>query len=520
MINELQGDIDPSPGSKMTRNSGPRLGLLWDYEVEALKPLLRLIVGGIDQVLDNWYEAYAAYFDSVDNVPTLSEPEFIAIFKPYLCEGLNALATGRTIDHGTLIGHLGEVLAERDVPFAEVLLSLRTYEDSVLAEFPQSILSLELLRMFSKLGDAMLGVMSERYFRARSARGGRGPNRAAAPGDDNGPINTIVGSSPAMSRLREHIGAAARVRGTVLLVGESGTGKELVASAIHQSSSNPDTPFIAVNCAAIPKDLIESELFGYQRGAFSGANSHFLGLFRSAEKGTLFLDEVTEMSPETQSKILRAIQERTVRPLGSTREIAIDVRLIASTNRDPEEAVRSGQLREDLYYRLQASVLQLPPLRDRIQDIPALVEHFIKFLNSRMGRPFPVEGMAHEALTAMLEYSWPGNVRELSNAIEMAMTFGRHPIIGVEDLPPAVVRRGGPAIIEDTLAEPADPGPQPMAFSQFTTLEASERELVTRALAVTGGNKTRAAKLLQISRKKLYSLTSKYMLPLRSESKL
>jgi DNA-binding NtrC family response regulator len=506
MINEPQGDSEPSPGSKTNWCGGLRLDLLPDYEVEAIKPLLRLIVGGIDQILDNWYEIYASYFDSIDNIPSLSEPEFIAIFKPYLCEGLNALASGRTNDHSTLIGHLGEVLAERNVPFAEVLLSLRTYGDSVLSEVPRSILSPELLRMFSKLGDSMLAVMSERYFRSRSIRGGRGPSlnpaRGAVPGENNGPINTIVGSSPAMGLLRRHIAAAAQVRGTVLLVGESGTGKELVASAIHQTSSTPDTPFIAVNCAAIPKDLIESELFGYQRGAFSGANAHFLGLFRSAEKGTLFLDEVTEMSPETQSKILRAIQERTVRPLGSTREIAIDVRLIASANRDPEEAVRSGQLREDLYYRLQASVVQLPPLRERIEDIPALVEHFIRLLNSRMGRPFPVEGIAHEALKAMLEYPWPGNVRELSNAIEMAMTFGRRPLIGIEDLPPAVVRRSGPAIVEAELPELNENGSQPLAFSQFTTLEASERELVTRALTITGGNKTRAAKLLQISRKK------------------
>jgi Sigma-54 interaction domain len=350
MVNEPQGDPDKSPGSNLTRNGGLCLGLLWDNEVEALKPLLRLIVGGIDGILENCYEAYAACFDSIDNLPTLSGSEFVAIFKPYLCEGLSALATGRTIDYSALIGHLGEVLAERKVPFAEVLLSLRTYEDSVLAEFPQSILSLELLRMFSKLGDAMLAVLSERYFRTSGRGASPSSARGAALGENHSPINTIVGYSPAMRRLREHIAAAAQIRGTVLLVGESGTGKELVASAIHQSSVTPDTPFIAVNCAAIPKDLIESELFGYQRGAFSGANSHFLGLFRSAEKGTLFLDEVTEMSLETQSKILRAIQERTVRPLGSTREIAIDVRLIASTNRDPEEAVRSGQLREDLYY--------------------------------------------------------------------------------------------------------------------------------------------------------------------------
>ena len=520
MIYEPEGDSDASAGSSMPRGGGLRLGLLWDHEIEALKPLLRLMVASIDQLLDSWYEAYTGYFDTTQSIPTLTEPEFGAIFKPYLCEGLNALATGRTVEYSALIGHLGEVLADRKVPFAEVLLSLRTYEDSVLAELPQSILSLELLRMFSKLGDAMLAMISERYFRSAAVRAAHFSNAhsASAAGDNASPVNAIVGFSPAMRRLRDLITAAAQVRGTVLLVGESGTGKELVASAIHQSSSTPETPFIAVNCAAIPRDLIESELFGYQRGAFSGANSHFLGLFRSAEKGTLFLDEVTEMSPETQSKILRAIQERTVRPLGSTREIPVDVRLIASTNRNPEEAVRSGQLRQDLYYRLQASVLQLPPLRERVADIPALIEHFIKLLNSRMGRPFPVEGIAPDALEAMLEYGWPGNVRELSNAIEMAMTFGRRSLIGIEDLPPAVVRHDEPVVAEVAPSEPVDRGPTPLA-PQFTTLEQSERELVSRALAVTGGNKSRAAKMLQISRKKLYSLANKYMLG-RTDAKL
>ncbi len=383
--------------------------------------------------------------------PTLSRPDFLAVFKPYLSEALSALAAGRMIDCGALIGRLGEILAQRKVPFAEVLLALSTYEDSAFMVLPEALRTFEFFRIFNKLSHVRLAVLAESYFRTWSAGGGDrveslNPAPAAPPGEKASAVNAIVGASPAMHRLHEHIKAAAKVRGTVLLVGESGTGKELVASAIHQSSPTPDTPFIAVNCAAIPRDLIESELFGYQRGAFSGANSHFLGLFRSAEKGTLFLDEVTEMSPETQSKVLRAIQERNVRPLGSAKEIPIDIRLIASTNRDPEEAVRSGQLRHDLYYRLQASVLYIPPLRERTEDIPLLVEHFIKLLNSKMGRPTAVEGIEDEALRAMLDHPWPGNVRELSNAIETAMTFGRRALIGLQDLPPAVVRRNGTPI--------------------------------------------------------------------------
>lgn len=233
--------------------------------------------------------------------------------------------------------------------------------------------------------------------------------------------------------------------------------------------------------------------------------SNFPGLFRAADKGTLFLDEVTEMSPATQSKVLRAIQERMVRPLGSTREIPVDVRLIASTNRDPEAAVREGQLREDLYYRLQASVLHIAPLRERAADIPLLVEHFIAMFNARMQRATPVSGIDREALKALLDYFWPGNVRELSNAVEHAMTFGRRPLIGLEDLPLAIVRRGA-----HFNSRPPAAGTQ-LLFPRLTTIEDSERELVTRALAATGGNKTRAARLLQISRKKLYSLTNKYL---------
>ncbi len=519
-MNEPEGDPHQSPGSKMIRNGDAHPRRLWESEIDALSPLLALIVGGIDHVQDQWYAAYAAHFD---RRPTLSRPEFSAVFKPHLADCMRALAAGRTTNYNALVGHLGEVLAQRRVPFDEVSLSLRTYEDSVLAAFPESLLRLEQFRIFSRLIHALLAAVAESYFRPSSAINGHAvsPAANAAAGDSDSSLNAIVGASAAMLKLREHIKAAAQVRGTVLLVGESGTGKELVASAIHQSSPAADTPFIAVNCAAIPRDLIESELFGYVKGAFSGANSHFLGLFRSAEKGTLFLDEVTEMSPETQSKILRAIQERTVRPLGSTREIAIDVRLIASTNRDPEEAVRSGQLRQDLYYRLQASVLRVPPLRERVEDIPLLVDHFIALMNARMGRAVPVQDIEPAALNAMREYSWPGNVRELSNAIETAMTFGVCPLIALEDLPPTVTRTNGAAVAVAMTAEPPDRGqPPPEPPSPMTTLEASERELVARALAITGGNKSRAAKLLQISRKKLYSLTNKYMLAARPETNL
>ena len=285
-----------------------------------------------------------------------------------------------------------------------------------------------------------------------------------------------------------------------------GLGKELVARAIQECGAVPAAPFVALNCAAIPKDLIESELFGYKKGAFSGANAEYLGLFRAAEGGTLFLDEVTEMAPETQSKLLRAVQERTVRPVGSTREVPVDVRLVASTNRDPEDAVRSGSLRQDLYYRLQASVLKVPPLRERIEDIPLLVEHFIAFFNEKLQPKVMVAGIGEDALEAMQRHLWPGNVRELSNAIESAFTFSHSSIIGLDDLPAAVVA-SRPEQSSQSLNGAAEEAVRVLPIGSFAE---AEREIIARALRTTDGNKVQAAALLRISRKKLYAKIEKY----------
>jgi two-component system response regulator AtoC len=298
-----------------------------------------------------------------------------------------------------------------------------------------------------------------------------------------------------MRRLYDRIEAVGQTRGTVLIIGESGTGKELVARAIHECGQTPSTPFVALNCAAIPRDLIESELFGHKRGAFSGANTEYLGLFRAADGGALFLDEVTEMSAETQSKLLRAVQERTVRPVGSTSEIPVDVRVIASTNRDPEEAVRSGQLRQDLYYRLQAGVLHVPPLRERDEDIPSLIEHFIAVFNEKLKPRTIVQGVNEDAMAAMKSYSWPGNVRELSNAIEGALTFGRSPWISFDVLPSALA---------------GNIGKSAAAVASSSTFADAERDVIARALENTSGNKLAASKLLRISRKKLYAKIAKY----------
>jgi transcriptional regulator with PAS, ATPase and Fis domain len=300
-----------------------------------------------------------------------------------------------------------------------------------------------------------------------------------------------------MRQLYERIEAAAATRGTVLVLGESGSGKELVARAVHECAAAPRAPFVALNCAAIPRELIESELFGYKRGAFSGAATEYLGLFRAADGGTLFLDEITEMSPETQSKLLRVIQERTVRPVGSTTEVPVDVRLVASTNREPEQAMKEGQLRRDLYYRLHVNVLRVPPLRERLEDVPLLVEHFIALFNEKLRPAVPVAGVDDEALAALERHGWPGNVRELANVIEAAFTFGRSEIIRATHLPPEISKAAARA------APAAAPGAVP-------TFADAERELIRRALATTAGNKVHAAKLLRISRKKLYAKIAKY----------
>ena len=241
-------------------------------------------------------------------------------------------------------------------------------------------------------------------------------------------------------------------------------------------------------------------MFGYKRGAFSGALIDYPGLFRAAHGGSLFLDEITEMSPETQAKLLRAIQEKTVRPIGSTREVEVKVRLIASTNRDPQEAMRQGRLREDLYYRLYANILQTPPLRERLDDLPLLVQHFIRLFNQKFERVPAMEGIEPQAFERLTRHAWPGNVRELAGAIESAFTFGRSRLIGVEDLP-APLNTMSPVRHPATTALP------------LVSIVEAERDLIMRALAATGGNKTRAAQILGISRKQLYEKIAKYNCP-------
>jgi two-component system, NtrC family, response regulator AtoC len=322
----------------------------------------------------------------------------------------------------------------------------------------------------------------------RSARGERG--RPA-----------LVGESSAMQEVLKIIDKVADTPSTVLISGESGTGKELVATALHEGSSRREKPFIRINCAAIPKDLMESELFGYERGAFTGAVTSKPGRFELADGGTLFLDEIGEIPVEMQVKLLRALQESEFERVGGIKTTRVDVRLIAATNRDLEVETETGRFRKDLYYRLAVVPIALPPLRERRSDIPTLVRHFIDKYNRRLNKR--IEGMTDEALAEVQAYAWPGNIRELENLIERTLLFADGPSIDVADLPQNL--RSG-ALTPLPTAGTTLPGPPgETGLKDIVRQRAAELEkgLITRALEETGGNVTRAAKLLQISRKSL-----------------
>jgi len=280
---------------------------------------------------------------------------------------------------------------------------------------------------------------------------------------------------------------------TVLLQGESGTGKELVARALHILSPRTIAPFVAVNCGAIPETLLESELFGHRKGAFTDATRDRKGLFEEADGGTLFLDEIGELPLNLQVKILRAVQEEEIRPLGDTRDIKVDVRVIAATGRDLPAEVAAGRFREDLFYRLSVMPLHLPPLRDRKGDIPELVEFFIARQSARMGRPGPAGGVTGAAMKLFLEYGWPGNVRELENTIEHALVLCEGAHLDVDVLP-AKVRE-----CRDRLRQTLLDG----ELSIKRTTRIIEEELIRKVLRKTNGNRTRAAEILEISHRAL-----------------
>jgi two-component system response regulator PilR (NtrC family) len=315
-------------------------------------------------------------------------------------------------------------------------------------------------------------------------------------------IDNFVGRSRPMLEVFETIRKTADSNSTVMITGESGTGKELVALAVHRESARRQAPFISVNCGAIPEGLMESELFGHVKGAFTGAVANAPGLFAAAEGGSLFLDEVTEIPHQVQVKLLRAIQERHVRRVGDAHDVKVDVRLIAASNRDLTRAVAEGLLREDLFYRLNVIPIHLPPVRDRREDIPLLVAHFIEKIGRATGRP--VRGITPEALAVLETYHWPGNVRELENVIERAIVLGSGEVITPDALPPNLTR---PPEIPGVGPELPDEG-----FDLEATLDRLERRFIQQALHRMGGNQTRAAALLRLTFRQLRYKVRKYAL--------
>jgi nitrogen regulation protein NR(I) len=326
----------------------------------------------------------------------------------------------------------------------------------------------------------------------------------ATPLDAAGARFGIIGAAPAIIDLYAVLERVADTPTTALITGESGTGKELVARALHDHSSRKDKPFIKVNCAAIPKELIESELFGYERGAFTGAVTSKPGRFELANGGTLFLDEIGEIPVEMQVKLLRALQESEFERVGGIKTIRVDVRLVAATNRDLKKLIAAGSFREDLFYRLNVVPIRLPALRERAGDIPLLVGHFLTKFNGRLKKH--VTSVEPEALDVLSVHSWPGNIRELENVIERAVLFCDSQSVRVGDLPPEV--RGGtppspPVHVSDADLQAALSSEGGLKEHVKVAMSRLERELVSRALEQTNGNVTHAARLLKISRKGL-----------------
>jgi DNA-binding NtrC family response regulator len=306
-------------------------------------------------------------------------------------------------------------------------------------------------------------------------------------------LKNIIGKSPAMKKIFDVVNQVAPTKASVLITGESGVGKELVADAIHRLSNRKDKPFIKVHCAALSESLLESELFGHERGAFTGALNRKRGRFELAHNGTIFLDEIGEIDQSIQIKILRVLQEKEFERVGGEQTISVDVRIISATNRDLQAAITDGSFREDLFYRLNVVNIHIPPLRERKEDIPLFLAAFIKEFAQENGKP--VEGIDSKARAMLYAYSWPGNIRELRNCIESAVVMSKGTIITPEDLPPSVKTENG----EDDIKIPLG-----------STLSEAEREIIQHTLSSNRGNKSKTAEILGIGRKTLHRKLKEY----------
>jgi DNA-binding NtrC family response regulator len=315
-----------------------------------------------------------------------------------------------------------------------------------------------------------------------------------------GKLGSLVGDSPAMQEVFRLLNMVGPSKASVLITGESGSGKELVARTIHDLSPRKDRPFVAINCSAIPETLMESEIFGHERGAFTGAQERRSGCFELADGGTLLLDEIGEMPAATQAKLLRVLEDSKVRRLGGKQEVEVDVRVLAATNRDPEEAVREGLLRQDLFFRLNVFQIYMPPLREHPSDLPKLVEGLLGALDQKHGRH--VLRVSPEVMERFRQYMWPGNVRELRNTLERAMVVAPGETIEVAHLPPAF----GQSRLQASAGESGEG----VRLELGTTVAEGERRLILKTLEAQNNNKTRAAEVLGISLKTLHNKLKEY----------
>ncbi|WP_304826559.1 sigma-54-dependent Fis family transcriptional regulator [Candidatus Binatus sp.] len=480
--------------------------MISDRDLDDLRPVLEIVVSRADELTHRWIEWVAQHPDILRTIPK-TEADDVLTRTP--AAALRYLLQKNIAGYQAEVESVGRISARRAVPLGSLLAFTDSFwgivRQMVLEERPEKMPT-AIAAVFDRLV-RFAGICLELSYhkwwsvRVKPRIHLLDDDAPATPGRPGGNFHGLVGKSAVMFELYDRIESVAASGAIVLIVGETGTGKEWVAHAIHEVSRPAGSPFIAVNCAAIPKDLIESELFGYVKGAFSGANAAKHGLFQEASGGTLFLDEITEMSVDGQSKLLRVLQEKAARPVGGNREMPVDASVIASTNLDPEAAAAAGALRKDLYYRLQACRLEIPPLRTRPEDIPILVDHFIALFGQQVRRSMRVEGVSPRALAVLTAYPWPGNVRELANVIEGAIVFGKHRQIRVRDLPREISSGQAPSA-----TRPGHPEKLGSATGSSNGILAELREdAVREAVEAANGNKVQAAKILGVSRTTLYA---------------
>ncbi|MEM6955736.1 MAG: sigma-54 dependent transcriptional regulator [Myxococcota bacterium] len=421
---------------------------------------------------------------------TLAESKTVAI-ECLRRESFDVVLTDVTLPDGSCFELLDETAFQSDPPTVIVMTADGTIDHSISAM--QRGATDFLVKPFG------LGALDRSLARGMAKRRGQASGSYDIRSLTRTPIADwrqqyapeILGSDKALLRVFSIIERTADTDCSVLVTGESGTGKELVARAVHRASDRSDNPFITVNCAAIPENLLESELFGHVRGAFTGATTSREGRFQAAHGGTIFLDEIGEMPLALQSKLLRVLQEKEVTPVGESRSRKVDVRIVAATNRDLDEMVEEGRFREDLLYRLEVIPVELPALRERKGDIPVLVEHFVEKFNGRRGRT--IVGLTDEAMSALVSYDWPGNIRQLQNAVERMVVLRGDGRLDIEDLPRRV-RRGSKAKASPAVELPEE------GIDLRDAIEDFENTLILQALERTGWNKNKAATILRMNR--------------------